>query len=75
MKHLNSFSNCINLVSKDMFSLLNCAMENSLTRCCVHYACRHTDISLFDELDNLGDADELLEALENAGYVSNSSFK
>uniref|UniRef100_A0A7N6C290 BZIP domain-containing protein n=1 Tax=Anabas testudineus TaxID=64144 RepID=A0A7N6C290_ANATE len=28
------------------------------------------DISLFDELDNLGDADELLEALENAGYVS-----
>ncbi|XP_073333030.1 cyclic AMP-dependent transcription factor ATF-6 alpha [Pagrus major] len=27
------------------------------------------DISLFDELDNLGDADELLEALENAGYV------
>ncbi|XP_076582420.1 cyclic AMP-dependent transcription factor ATF-6 alpha [Chaetodon auriga] len=28
------------------------------------------DISLFDELDNLGDADELLEALENAGYAS-----
>uniref|UniRef100_A0A8C4DM29 Activating transcription factor 6 n=1 Tax=Dicentrarchus labrax TaxID=13489 RepID=A0A8C4DM29_DICLA len=26
------------------------------------------DISLFDELDNLGDADALLEALENAGY-------
>ncbi|KAF7657861.1 hypothetical protein LDENG_00021050 [Lucifuga dentata] len=28
------------------------------------------DISLFDELDNLGDADDLLEALENAGYTS-----
>ncbi|KAK2835613.1 hypothetical protein Q5P01_016097 [Channa striata] len=28
------------------------------------------DISLFDELDNLGDADELLEALETAGYAS-----
>ncbi|XP_008291453.1 cyclic AMP-dependent transcription factor ATF-6 alpha [Stegastes partitus] len=28
------------------------------------------DISLFDELDNLGDAAELLEALENAGYAS-----
>uniref|UniRef100_A0AAQ5ZPE9 BZIP domain-containing protein n=1 Tax=Amphiprion ocellaris TaxID=80972 RepID=A0AAQ5ZPE9_AMPOC len=28
------------------------------------------DISLFDELDNLGDPDELLEALENAGYVN-----
>ncbi|XP_071403028.1 cyclic AMP-dependent transcription factor ATF-6 alpha [Centroberyx affinis] len=28
------------------------------------------DISLFDELDNLGDADELLEALENAGYAT-----
>ncbi|GLD50252.1 cyclic AMP-dependent transcription factor ATF-6 alpha [Lates japonicus] len=28
------------------------------------------DISLFDELGNLGDADELLEALENAGYAS-----
>ncbi|XP_029988690.1 cyclic AMP-dependent transcription factor ATF-6 alpha [Sphaeramia orbicularis] len=28
------------------------------------------DISLFDELDNLGDADELLEALEHAGYAS-----
>lgn len=27
------------------------------------------DISLFDELDNLGDADDLLEALENAGYA------
>uniref|UniRef100_A0A673A892 BZIP domain-containing protein n=1 Tax=Sphaeramia orbicularis TaxID=375764 RepID=A0A673A892_9TELE len=27
-------------------------------------------ISLFDELDNLGDADELLEALEHAGYAS-----
>ncbi|XP_061594126.1 cyclic AMP-dependent transcription factor ATF-6 alpha [Cololabis saira] len=26
------------------------------------------DISLFDELDNLGDADELLDALESAGY-------
>lgn len=39
------------------------------------YSC-HTDISLFDELDNLGDADDLLEALENAGcYVSNSSSR
>ncbi|XP_076009445.1 cyclic AMP-dependent transcription factor ATF-6 alpha isoform X2 [Genypterus blacodes] len=28
------------------------------------------DISLFDELDNLGDADELLRALENTGYAS-----
>ncbi|XP_044054765.1 cyclic AMP-dependent transcription factor ATF-6 alpha [Siniperca chuatsi] len=28
------------------------------------------DISLFDELDNLGDADELLEALQNDGYAS-----
>ncbi|XP_040896726.1 cyclic AMP-dependent transcription factor ATF-6 alpha [Toxotes jaculatrix] len=28
------------------------------------------DISLFDELDSLGDADELLEALENAGYAN-----
>lgn len=47
--------------------------ESSLTHvvCCVPVV---TDISLFDELDNLGDADELLEALENAGYVSNSSI-
>uniref|UniRef100_A0A3P8UEQ9 Activating transcription factor 6 n=1 Tax=Cynoglossus semilaevis TaxID=244447 RepID=A0A3P8UEQ9_CYNSE len=28
------------------------------------------DISLFDELDNLGDADELLEALQNAYYAN-----
>ncbi|KAM9384094.1 cyclic AMP-dependent transcription factor ATF-6 alpha isoform 2-T2 [Pholidichthys leucotaenia] len=28
------------------------------------------DLSLFDELANLGDADELLEALENAGYAN-----
>nr|AOS87953.1 activating transcription factor 6 [Larimichthys crocea] len=28
------------------------------------------DISLFDELDNLGDADELLETLENNGFAS-----
>ncbi|AWP11020.1 putative cyclic AMP-dependent transcription factor ATF-6 alpha [Scophthalmus maximus] len=28
------------------------------------------DISLFDELDNLGDADELFQALENAGYAT-----
>ncbi|KAI3368817.1 hypothetical protein L3Q82_025805, partial [Scortum barcoo] len=28
------------------------------------------DISLFDELDNLGDAEALIEALENAGYAS-----
>ncbi|XP_041861699.1 cyclic AMP-dependent transcription factor ATF-6 alpha isoform X2 [Melanotaenia boesemani] len=28
------------------------------------------DISLFDELDNLGDADELLEALQSAGYAN-----
>lgn len=28
------------------------------------------DISLFDELENLGDADELLEALEHAGFVN-----
>lgn len=41
----------------------------------VLYCCCYTDISLFDELDNLGDADELLEALQNSGYVSNSSFE
>ncbi|XP_069006416.1 cyclic AMP-dependent transcription factor ATF-6 alpha isoform X1 [Embiotoca jacksoni] len=28
------------------------------------------DISLFDELENLGDADELLQALDMAGYAS-----
>lgn len=28
------------------------------------------DISLFDELDNLGDTDELLDALERAGYAN-----
>uniref|UniRef100_A0A3B3BLW2 Activating transcription factor 6 n=1 Tax=Oryzias melastigma TaxID=30732 RepID=A0A3B3BLW2_ORYME len=28
------------------------------------------DISLFDELDDLGDADELLEALQSAAYVN-----
>lgn len=28
------------------------------------------DISLFDELENLGDADDLLEALENAGFAT-----
>ncbi|CAM9213219.1 unnamed protein product, partial [Lampetra planeri] len=28
------------------------------------------DIGLFDELDSLGDADDLLEALENVGYIS-----
>ncbi|XP_068174790.1 cyclic AMP-dependent transcription factor ATF-6 alpha [Antennarius striatus] len=28
------------------------------------------DISLFDELDSLGDADELLDTLKNAGYSS-----
>lgn len=32
-----------------------------------------TDLSLFDELENLGDADDLLEALENGGSVSNYS--
>ncbi|TDH08484.1 hypothetical protein EPR50_G00098020 [Perca flavescens] len=32
------------------------------------------DISLFDELDNLGDADELLQALEHAGYASELDF-
>uniref|UniRef100_A0A3B3D6A6 Activating transcription factor 6 n=1 Tax=Oryzias melastigma TaxID=30732 RepID=A0A3B3D6A6_ORYME len=32
------------------------------------------DISLFDELDDLGDADELLEALQSAAYVSHFSF-
>lgn len=41
---------------------------------CSHW---HTDLSLFDVLEKLGDelrdADELLEALDNAGYVSNSS--
>lgn len=33
------------------------------------------DISLFDELEDLGDADELLEALvESVGYVSQNRF-
>lgn len=32
-----------------------------------------TDFSLFDELDNLGDAQDLLEALDNAGNVSKCS--
>uniref|UniRef100_A0A1A8RR33 Activating transcription factor 6 n=1 Tax=Nothobranchius rachovii TaxID=451742 RepID=A0A1A8RR33_9TELE len=31
------------------------------------------DISLFDELGNLGDADELLEALESGGYANAGS--
>ncbi|KAM9444080.1 cyclic AMP-dependent transcription factor ATF-6 alpha [Clarias gariepinus] len=31
------------------------------------------DISLFDELDGLGDAEELLQALENAGYIGSAS--
>lgn len=34
----------------------------------------YSDISLFDELDDLGDADDLLEALESAGYVSELLF-
>ncbi len=34
------------------------------------------DISLFDELEDLGDADELLEALvQSVGYVSQTSAK
>lgn len=34
------------------------------------------DISLFDELEDLGDADELLEALvESVGYVSQTPAK
>ena len=38
--------------------------------------CRHhSDISLFDELDNLEDAVDLLEALQNPGYVSYTSSK
>ncbi|KAK6313693.1 hypothetical protein J4Q44_G00151520 [Coregonus suidteri] len=32
------------------------------------------DISLFDELDNLGDADELLQALECVGYAPDLEF-
>ncbi|KAI5090357.1 cyclic AMP-dependent transcription factor ATF-6 alpha, partial [Silurus meridionalis] len=31
------------------------------------------DISLFDELDDLGDAEALLQALENAGYLENAA--
>ncbi|XP_060773308.1 cyclic AMP-dependent transcription factor ATF-6 alpha [Neoarius graeffei] len=31
------------------------------------------DISLFDELDGLGDAEELLQALENAGYMGSAA--
>ena len=30
----------------------------------------YTDISLFDELEGLGDADELFKALEGVPYVS-----
>ncbi len=47
----------------------------TLTLCVLLCACRRADISLFDELEDLGDADELLEALENAGYVSHSTLK
>uniref|UniRef100_A0A665T4A6 BZIP domain-containing protein n=1 Tax=Echeneis naucrates TaxID=173247 RepID=A0A665T4A6_ECHNA len=32
--------------------------------------CHHTDISLFDELESLGDADELFQALGNSCYAS-----
>lgn len=32
------------------------------------------DISLFDELDGLGDAEELLQALASTGYVSQQYF-
>lgn len=39
------------------------------------YTFCYTDLSLFDEFDSLGDADELLVALENAGYVSDSSLQ
>lgn len=35
------------------------------------HACLLVDISLFDDLDGLGDADELLQALvESVSYVS-----
>lgn len=34
-----------------------------------------SDLSLFDELDNLGDVDDLFVALEKGSYVSNSSFE
>lgn len=46
--------------------------REQVASCCVLYAHLYTDISLFDELDNLGDADELLEALESGSYVSSS---
>lgn len=37
------------------------------------HACLLVDISLFDDLDGLGDADELLQALvESVSYVSQS---
>ena len=37
------------------------------------HACCSTDISLFDELDYMGDAEDLLQALEHGSYVSSSS--
>lgn len=33
------------------------------------------DLSLFDELDSLGDADDLLVALEKGSYVNNIPFQ
>lgn len=36
---------------------------------CLYPHC-YADLNLFDELDDLGDADELLEALESGAYVS-----
>lgn len=44
-----------------------------LTFTALSFTC--ADISLFDDLDDLGDADELLEALvESVGYVSQNRF-
>lgn len=67
------FCNCFVIV---FFNNLMIKISNGkqLSVFCSHW---HTDLSLFDELEKLGDelrdADELLEALDNAGYVSNSA--
>lgn len=56
-----------------MFSTLFVFLIFFLLVTALSFTC--ADISLFDELEDLGDADELLEALvESVGYVSQSRF-
>uniref|UniRef100_A0A4W5KRZ2 Activating transcription factor 6 n=1 Tax=Hucho hucho TaxID=62062 RepID=A0A4W5KRZ2_9TELE len=45
--------------------VLQTVMNSFYMPCCIDQV---SDISLFDELDNLGDADDLLQALECVGY-------